>query len=181
MVIHRLANRNLFICVFCQKCDFTSKHFFSLSCSPSVCVRIDFKVTANLLSNLRGSMREIQSKHRCSNHCTLESNAESHYHQPKKKTTTMNILPIHFWAVTPFSMCTDYKWCKQCQFIRIGLCIFELSHTHTHIDSYNVRTCTHFATLDVVDAKTIASLHKPHGFIFIVVLSEIYVINYKDR
>lgn len=142
------------------------------------------------LSNLVDG--ESQSKHRrvwIIVH--FGSNAESHYHQPKKTRTT-NILPIYFGAGATMHAVqkrksesnnanlfgSDYAYCE-------ARSSRNSTSTHSH-----TLPCTEHAFIYIsndlphwtfVDAKTVASLHKPRGFIFIVALSEIYVINYKDR
>lgn len=139
------------------------------------------------LSNLVDG--ESQSKHRrvwIIVH--FGSNAESHYHQPKKNTH--HEYPSDILRSGCYDACCAkaQEWVKQCQFIRIGLCILQGSeqsklYQHTlpcteHAFIYISNDLPHWT---FVDAKTVASLHKPRGFIFIVALSEIYVINYKDR
>lgn len=110
----------------------------------------------------------------------------------RKKTRTTNILPIHFGAGATMHAVqkrksesnnanlfgSDYAYCEA-----------RNSRTSTSTHSHTL-PCTEHAFIYIsndlphwtfVDAKTVASLHKPRGFIFIVALSEIYVINYKDR
>lgn len=61
--------------------------------------------------------------------------------------------------------------------------IFESDYAYSNPATHSLtrHPHTYCRTGRYFRCKTVASLHKPHGFIFIVALSEIYVINYKDR